>query len=1377
MKSGPASQMEDRFHNLDGMAQSVLTRASLAFTFTGHLTQNLLGRISRMAAPKPVDNIGSLSQRNLEKFTNTILQRYPAIADKFNVESTPLESSEQDHLVLSPPGQFFPASWTGQENLASPTLPEAMLQASPGRPPATIARKPEEAAPKQTIQGREATPRKPGIRPVSRIEEIASPVKPGLSRLQESEPPSVERSLDILQPEKAQPAPPAPPSIREGYPGIERKPERAPLAEPQEKATPPAPVPQTFKPTLVNKIPSQTVKSADLQRETVRRAVEPDGSEKARPVSPETQPAKKQPPATIARRPEPSSTTPASNRTAEQKSPEDEEAVPYEPVYRSTSQPPMGARLMEITPQGAPEEKRTLEVSEPEEKPKKSAANAERPLDASLQRSPETGSGVTPGKSPETRASSPPQERPSSAAAFDVPEELDLPDEPDYPIQAKTAPEQPEIEPEDHGFDRLEAGETTLDRKVEKNQPELVLNRLERTTLAREPVEELDKPIIPESDESVNKAGQSVFPEQGAIKPVEQNQPEIVSRQPTGSTLVETPEIPEISSSPEIKSPATPAEPDLVDLVLAPKVQPRPGEEGTPPSAIPFQAEPPDQAVVSGESPITPIKLPGIGQTEKPQIQRATEGTQTDRIQANAPKVEHPGPSQPELVLAPKEQVSPAGEPGLVLTESGKNLPTKAPEPEAELPAEPGGPGRISRKVEPASSEETRISQTVSTAPGAIQPAPMGQVPTVASPPQPEEPELPPSPEAGVPQTASDQEPPAPHLPDLILARMPQPGLPAEQLPSMGEETQPATERRLTAAREHPPTKPTQPGILQSSNLPEPVLARKVQPNLPLEPVTPAEDTLAAQVEPALPEEKVARTAETTPAPFEPSAPVTPEHGTPPVAEKPLYRQPDLILARKGQPTVPEETEEAQAASKIAAPGISHPKETQPTAQTGPAAPMARVTKPVQAALPASPVETSAQAGNFIQPTQVGPAAPAAEGIRPGKVIQPAVSEPAEISLAKTQPGPLPQVPRQPDESITISTPPGVVQRQTAETAVPESTKPPQVSPNRLVGPKEAQPDLVLARKEKPAQPGEPSIGMARKEASIPAETMGSGSTSAGEIAREIEGSEATIPPGHPIETIPVEGPGSGKMPAEPGDEPAVLQAQELVLARMSQPAQEELSNVLPSEATGFETETRTGRPETTREPGLHKAGQKPALSVGIPSGMADRISRKMTVNHNPRRLTDLETGRAAYHILPTEPTGVLPQVRRQMNQAVELEEPVSKEWQPTEKRDSGQSRPLHARSYSALPGYLPLASEPKVRATGRAPSLPAVSPAPQLTSAPASATMIQRTVEPNPPPIIRRAADDSEDEEAVDLNELAKEVYPLIKRMLAIERERWTTR
>jgi hypothetical protein len=81
-------------------------------------------------------------------------------------------------------------------------------------------------------------------------------------------------------------------------------------------------------------------------------------------------------------------------------------------------------------------------------------------------------------------------------------------------------------------------------------------------------------------------------------------------------------------------------------------------------------------------------------------------------------------------------------------------------------------------------------------------------------------------------------------------------------------------------------------------------------------------------------------------------------------------------------------------------------------------------------------------------------------------------------------------------------------------------------------------------------------------------------------------------------------------------------------------------------------------------------------------------------------------------------------------------------------------------------------------------PSMPLVTPPPPQVT-PTTET-VQREPDPAVPPpdipdispiVQRAAAEEVEFEEEIDLTDLARRIYPIVKRLLAIERERWPGR
>jgi hypothetical protein len=169
----------DRFETQTGFAQSLVDRVSRLVSLSSSqphsLSERIAGRIER--SPLWVPNVGSLSPHMVDRFAGSIVQRYPAIAAKYEVGTMPVDEWQESDFALPP---VSPAIWAGAPGDSIQEMPA--LPETPDRFMYEEVELPEAPAPKMEIRGAEPVERKPGVRPLSRVEELtartASPEQP-----------------------------------------------------------------------------------------------------------------------------------------------------------------------------------------------------------------------------------------------------------------------------------------------------------------------------------------------------------------------------------------------------------------------------------------------------------------------------------------------------------------------------------------------------------------------------------------------------------------------------------------------------------------------------------------------------------------------------------------------------------------------------------------------------------------------------------------------------------------------------------------------------------------------------------------------------------------------------------------------------------------------------------------------------------------------------------------------------------------------------------------------------------------------------------------------------------------------------------------------
>ena len=172
------------------------------------MVQRIFNRLERSRVWIP--DIGSVSPTMVDRFTGTILQRYPLFASKFAVET--MKEGEEANLVLPPLSPIFPRK-ERRSRIAETRIPANL----PGEMPRPEPSEQPTSEPRMVISSPPAVQRKPGVRPVSRMEVItpgagARPTQPEITL--PASPSPVDSSAGAAAPDQGAPLPPTHASVQ-----------------------------------------------------------------------------------------------------------------------------------------------------------------------------------------------------------------------------------------------------------------------------------------------------------------------------------------------------------------------------------------------------------------------------------------------------------------------------------------------------------------------------------------------------------------------------------------------------------------------------------------------------------------------------------------------------------------------------------------------------------------------------------------------------------------------------------------------------------------------------------------------------------------------------------------------------------------------------------------------------------------------------------------------------------------------------------------------------------------------------------------------------------------------------------------------------------
>ncbi len=1390
MDSGLPKQKKDGIQVLTGFASLLRNRNGLSVALSGIQTQSMVERISRMPF-RPAELAGSLTTQFVERFSGMIMQRHPDIAAKFAVEAAKSQEQESEGLVLSPPGQFMPVDWVEGDSQAGsasqlPSLPPGFdrpsVDTSEQNPP----------APTQTIMGRQAVVRRAGIRPVSQVEEftgpppkpsipaerpkprgpVPPPESPASIQRQVSSPPDMP-SITTAAAERDQDTAAA--SISEARAGVsdsndrlEDKPAKIQLASPDE----PAEVATTAYLATDNIAPPPAVTGSGdlvLARKSARPA---ESAEGPAPAGVESELAENSRPASTVSRSQdsehqltPARPDPGSLQVAGLPEP----STPRLPLIERDT-------IEEIEPQAGtaqslqtgPELPAAPESARLQHKPGSEPTESSQAPDLVLARKVQPAAPLEPEKPGQISVAAQP---PAAETPAKISRQVEV--HPERPSES-TPTDESTKQPGDLSLTPDRPADLVLSPKPQVIQP-----------AETEPVQ-MESPAVPGSQEEPMQPLVSAQNDLVLVPKSQLTQPEQMVQ---SENAAGTP--PEISRQVD----SSKAEPES-SLIHAAKRSPESGSEpGEPPQISTARQQPDLQAKLAEPANGQP---PDLVLASKPQVMKSDElpPRASSDITENRPAPEGNRPSKEalDIELPPAELIAPReveAKPEIVPTDAKLLDETTTETAPGEQQVQPAG-----EAFKPASNVERPLSEAAdqSSQPGLVLARKVQTSPPEAADVERE----------GSMVAQKKQSTETPSSPSVIRE-----GTPAERLKGPG-----ATRPEIVPQQEQTiQTRPEELAGSEIENRPELVLARKLQLDQPVVPDTasredvpdltrsrppetgaapteshafeaahaprlseiPGVQEIARRVESAasremadLPANDLPQTRQTTQTSDQSEVPSLPETRS----EEQASGQPtDLVLAPKARPEGPQEPETVQ--SKV---DQSQIRRSLPVESTSPE--IARKALADQAS------------GRLESATQPGELPPAGEmdaqshQIRREPVSNEAASRPVvdtadtDLILARKIQATSPEQPGLrstrmdvafQDEPAGSDQTPTVINRQSEQmesslksvepsgTTLPVGDEPISVEISRS--------EQILADRQEPVESPSSDLVLARKSQAAPLEEPGQ-KTPASSAAAE-------LPAGGQLSQIArrqVEQPDAMRVLVRP-DRPQISEPQKLPLAARGLAARPEEG--LPGRAAS-----------SAMVPEIVKGEAELAPMIDISTEISDRLSRKMITS-------DLQAS-MRYQILPTEPTGVLPQARYPAQPATDQageENSTAGEpaWHEPPPRPAFRGEKLQRRSSydpTSRSGQLPLARQ----AEGRKEDLdimPGIRPVESTPVSPSAERLplaIQRTLDTNSMAVLQRVEDDEEvgpesEEEEVDLDVLAREVYPLIKRMLAIERERWASR
>jgi hypothetical protein len=785
------------------------------------------------------------------------------------------------------------------------------------------------------------------------------------------------------------------------------------------------------------------------------------------------------------------------------------------------------------------------------------------------------------------------------------------------------------------------------------------------------------------------------------------------------------------------------------DLVLAGTGEPAPA--GARPGGQSFQPftslaefrqaiEAKQRASEAGPAAVEP---PQASQPAQPQVQRApAEPPKARRLARTLP----PG-SRP---VSRVEEVLPGVE--------------AAPKAETALPAQ----------AEPQAPPVAGIEPP---RPPAVQRQAAEAVPVPAQPPSAEE--VPPPAEASpLPPTAGRTTPPAgPKTP--AVQRQPEPGPPVaheeEAAPALssagvgpprppaGQEVTPPAVQRQTAEVAPAPVQPPQAGEMSPAAVPPPaglempVVQRQPAPAPAGEP--PAVEAGLPGLPPApemYPTQR--RVAEEAPAQTqaEPQAP-------PPVASIEPPRPP--VVQRKAVEEVPAQP-----------PARAEPGPAAVQRQEAEAAPIPAQLPREQEAPPAAEAGPPGQPDVLTVQRRVADEAPAQAPAHAGQELPASAPAGLDMPLVQRQ-GPEIESPAAP---VSKAAPPDqserpLAQRQPAVTALPPAQQP---------GEGATPPALPVVEKTAPAGPEMPLAQRQAAEAppSIPAQPPRQ--DEAPPAAQEHEENEMPLVQRQGTEVEPPVAPVSEAAPLRQGSKMPSVQRQFAGVLPHEEEAPPAVEAKLPSPPAGGETPPARSEPSLVqRSPreGMPQAEAGPAQVHEPAAGLeGEVIARAVSRAHLPLIEPSPPAQAEAIRTQPVEQTAILPQARVEAHPEGSPEPPAltpSRPGAPAGGPPAQTGWTQAAASDLPLPPPLQRSVTParpvSTTLIQRQPEAPA--PSPVVPSRPESGRegMVQRAGEEPPLATVTPPQPPAGESTPPNLDSLARQIYPLIKRMLAVERER----
>jgi hypothetical protein len=703
-------------------------------------------------------------------------------------------------------------------------------------------------------------------------------------------------------------------------------------------------------------------------------------------------------------------------------------------------------------------------------------------------------------------------------------------------------------------------------------------------------------------------------------------------------------------------------------------------------------------------------------------VEELSPGPRTSALHPAPIDVEQPQPQPESPPVTPPDrpvvQRQPAGE---------------MPSPETPLPEE-GAPGP-EMPTAPLAEPEPESPRP------AVQRQPAEEVP---APEPPAREEAAPDVEAPAPSLAE----PAPELPPRLVSREVSPQRPAVQ-------GQPAPEPTPLVEEAAPGAETPTPPLAQPAPEPPPrLVGREVSGDRPAVQRQPAEEMPAPEPTPLV--EEAAPGAETP---------------TPPAAE-PAPEPPPRLASREVSPQRPAvqrqpAPEPTPLVEEAAAPGAETP--TLPVAEPAPEPPPRLLSREVSGEPPAVQRQPASEPTPLVEET----AAPGAETPTP-PLVEPGPEPPRPVvsqEVSPERPGAAPAVQRQPGEEMLFAEPSAT---EEAAPAVEAPTPPRPPASQEMSGEPPAvqrQPDGEMpAAAPSPLEevspgPEMPRPLMAEPEPESPPlpvrqEVSPQRPGAAPAVQRQPDGEMPSV-----AAPLAQEAPAGAETPTPPASDPPRLPLSHEASLEPRPPAQQPLvqRRIEPDLQSGSTSEPEAGLEGEI----LARAESGTRLPLSEPLRSARGFEAEGRRFEAPERLVLPERRLPPLvQAMPSAQTTLLPRTRVQARFEDQATEAVSPSPESAPGRmDAGR---VETGRSQILSGELPLPPPPRASSAGLIQRQPSAL-APDVAVSSQRLGVVQRAQEGEP----AASALPVEEEPELELDHLARQIYPLIKRMLAVERER----